>query len=139
VDSFLISNLEGGRWYAPCPASKISSLRRPFSFKVIRGGWSMKPIVLIVRNLSTLALLSVALIVVAAAPQGRGRKVGQPIPSIPRVPGIGGGVRQTCVQSCNSFHRNEAQICRGRTGSDRASCQRSINQQHRLCIQSCPT
>ena len=92
----------------------------------------MKPIVPIVRILAALALLSVAL--VTAAPQGRGRKVGQPIP----IPGVGGGVRQACVQSCNSFHRNESEVCKGRTGRYRASCQRSINEQHRLCIQSCP-
>jgi len=90
----------------------------------------MKPIVPIVRILAALALLSVAL--VTAAPQGRGRKVGQPIP------GVGGSVRQACVQSCNSFHRNESEVCKGRTGRYRASCQRSINEQHRLCIQSCP-
>ena len=92
----------------------------------------MKPIVPIVRILAASALLSVAL--VTAAPQGKGRKVGQPI----LIPGVGGSARQVCVQSCNSFHRNESQVCKGRTGPDRASCQRSINEQHRLCIQSCP-
>jgi len=80
-------------------------------------------------------LLSMALVLaVGAMPQGRGRKVGQPI----LIPGVGGSARQVCVQSCNSFHRNESQVCKGRTGPDRASCQRSINEQHRLCIQSCP-
>jgi hypothetical protein len=69
-----------------------------------------------------------------ATPQGRGRKVGQVI----HIPGVGAGARQACVQSCNSFHRNESQVCKGRTGRDRASCQQSINEQHRLCILSCP-
>ena len=93
----------------------------------------------IIKRVAPLALLSMALVfAVGATPQGRGRKVGQPIPSIPRVPGVGGGARQTCVQSCNSFHRNESQVCKGRIGRDRASCQLSINEQHRLCIQSCP-
>ena len=95
-----------------------------------------------IQKLAPVTLLCMAMVfAVGATPQGRGRKVGQPVPpviGVPGVPQVGAGVRQTCVQSCNSFHRNEAQICRGRTGRDRASCQRSINEQHRLCIQSCP-
>lgn len=98
-----------------------------------------------VRKLASAALLCTALaFAVGAVPQGRGRRVGLPIPvpaggvGIPRVPGVGRGIRQTCVQSCNGFHNTEKQICKGRTGRDRASCQQSINQQHRLCIQSCP-
>jgi hypothetical protein len=94
--------------------------------------------------------LRIALVIVilvfavgSATPQGRGRKVGLPpvvhVPGVP-VPGIpnhGIGTRQSCVQACNTFHHNEAQICRGTTGRDRASCQQSINQQHRVCVQSC--
>ena len=49
-----------------------------------------------------------------------------------------GGTRQSCVQSCNASHKNDAQLCKGRTGQDRADCQRDINEEHRLCIQSCP-
>jgi len=93
-----------------------------------------------------IVLLSTILVVAAgsATPQGRGRRVGLPpvvnFPSV-HLPGVhshGLGARQSCVQACNSFHHNEAQICRGRTGRDRASCQQSINQQHRVCMQSCP-
>ena len=54
------------------------------------------------------------------------------------IPTSGGGTRQSCVQSCNTSHKNDAQLCKGRTGQDRASCQREINEQHRLCVQSCP-
>jgi hypothetical protein len=49
-----------------------------------------------------------------------------------------GGTRQSCVKSCNASHKNDAQICKGRTGQDRADCQREINDEHRLCVQSCP-
>jgi len=63
-------------------------------------------------------------------------------PNISKVPNNiptgGGGTRQSCVQSCNTSHKNDAQLCKGRTGQDRASCQREINEEHRLCIQSCP-
>ena len=54
------------------------------------------------------------------------------------IPTGGGGTRQSCVQSCNTYHKDDAQLCKGRTGQDRASCQREINERHRLCIQSCP-
>lgn len=47
------------------------------------------------------------------------------------------GTHQSCVESCNTRHKDDAEICRGRTGPDRASCQQSINEQHRLCIKSC--
>jgi hypothetical protein len=70
--------------------------------------------------------------------QGRSRRVRVPIPGLPSVWGGGHLGRQSCVQSCNGFHKNESQICRGRTGRDRAACQRSINEQHQLCIASCP-
>lgn len=60
------------------------------------------------------------------------------VSKVPRVSAGGSGSRQSCVESCNNVHKSDAQICRGRTGQDRASCQRSINEQHRLCIQSCP-
>ena len=60
------------------------------------------------------------------------------IPTLPNVSGGGVGTHQSCVKSCNAEHKNDAEICRGRTGTDRASCQQSINEQHRLCIQSCP-
>jgi len=95
----------------------------------------MKPFIPSIRKLGPVVLLCMAIVfAVGATPQGRGRKVGLPI----SIPSGGRGVRQTCVQSCNSFHKNESQICKGRTGRDRASCQQSINEQHRLCIQSCP-
>ena len=58
--------------------------------------------------------------------------------TVPIVSGGGGGTHQSCVASCNTQHKNDAEICRGKTGQDRASCQQSINEQHRLCIQSCP-
>ena len=88
-----------------------------------------------IKKLAPMVLFSLAFVfAVGATPQGRGRRVGQVI----HIPGVGAGARQACVQSCNSFHRNESQVCKGRTGRDRASCQQSINEQHRLCILSCP-
>jgi hypothetical protein len=60
------------------------------------------------------------------------------VSKVPNVPGGGSGSHQSCLESCNSLHKTDTQSCRGRTGQDRASCQRSINEQHRLCIQSCP-
>jgi hypothetical protein len=63
---------------------------------------------------------------------------GPNVSKVPNVSGGGVGTHQSCVESCNTIHKNDAEICRGRTGPDRASCQRSINEQHRLCIQSCP-
>ena len=54
------------------------------------------------------------------------------------IPPGGGGTRQSCVHSCNTSHKNDKQFCKGRTGQDRAACQREINEEHRLCIQSCP-
>ena len=54
------------------------------------------------------------------------------------IPTGGGGSRQSCVQSCNTSHKDDAQLCKGRTGQDRGSCQREINERHRVCIQSCP-
>lgn len=121
----------------------------------------MKHSIPIARRVAPILLLFVSLVfgVVDVTPQGRGRKVGtappgrsgQQLPStaggahgpvilgrVPGLPGNGAGMRQSCVQACNTFHRNEAQLCRGRIGKDRASCQRSINEQHHLCVTSCP-
>lgn len=102
----------------------------------------MRPKISLTKKVSHVILLSMTLlfVVVNATPQGRGRRVGG-IPPVVHVPGVrGGGVgaRQSCVQACNTFHRNEMRICRGRRGRDRASCQQSINEQHRRCMQSCP-
>ena len=57
------------------------------------------------------------------------------------IPGGGNGnsgSHQSCVQSCNSYHKSQGERCKGRTGQDRASCQRHINQEHQRCVTSCP-
>ena len=101
----------------------------------------MRPQISLTLKVVQTVLISMTLLFSAASvtPQGRGRKVGlPPVIGVPRVPGGIGGARQGCIQACNTSHRTEAHICHGRTGRDRAACQRSINEQHRLCMQSCP-
>ena len=101
----------------------------------------MKPQISLIMKIIRIPFVSMILVfaVGTATAQGKGRKVGTPpvVVNVPGVPGGGKGARQRCVQACNAIHHN-AQICRGRKGRDRASCQQSINQQHRNCIQSCP-
>jgi len=87
----------------------------------------MKLLILNSRKLVPIALLLVAGVCgVNAKPQGKGHKGGAH------------GFHQACIHSCNDTHKRELQLCKGRTGRDRASCQQSINEQHRRCVQSCP-
>src|SRR5678815_472364 len=110
-------------------------------------------------TLAALLCMGLVFAVVGANPQGKsGNKSGGPktnsgslpVPGTPTVtkapksskapkstktlpiPGNGngnGGNHQSCVQSCNSYHKNQSKQCKGRTGQDRASCQRAINQE----------
>lgn len=48
------------------------------------------------------------------------------------------GTRHSCIQSCNTSHKNDTEFCKGRTGEDRSACERDINERHRACIQACP-
>jgi len=43
-----------------------------------------------------------------------------------------------CVKDCNRVHKNAIRACRGRTGADRAACERAANEAHRNCAQGCP-
>ena len=128
----------------------------------------MKPKILVAKKPTLAALLGMSLVfaVVGAAPQGKsGGKSGGPktnsgslpVPGTPTVtkapksskapkstktlpvPGNGnGGSHQRCVQSCNSYHKSQGEQCKGRTGQDRASCQRAVNQEHQRCVTACP-
>jgi hypothetical protein len=50
----------------------------------------------------------------------------------------GEGAHQSCVHSCNAAHKQAKQSCKGRTGPERAACEQAVNEQHRLCVTSCP-
>jgi len=43
-----------------------------------------------------------------------------------------------CVKDCNRAHKAAIGACRGRTGADRAACERAANDAHRNCVQGCP-
>jgi len=43
-----------------------------------------------------------------------------------------------CVKACNGAHKTAVRACRGRTGADRAACERAANETHRNCVQGCP-
>jgi hypothetical protein len=43
-----------------------------------------------------------------------------------------------CVKDCKRAHKNAIRACRGRTGADRAACERAANEAHRRCVQGCP-
>src|SRR5258708_1773287 len=43
-----------------------------------------------------------------------------------------------CVKDCDQVHKNAVRACRGRTGADRAACERAANEAHRNCVQGCP-
>ena len=43
-----------------------------------------------------------------------------------------------CVKGCDQAHKNAVRACRGRTGADRAACERAANEAHRNCVQGCP-
>src|SRR6185503_12462807 len=119
-------------------------------------------------TLAALLGLSLVLAVMGATPQGKsenksgGPKTNSgslPVPGTPTVtkapktskapkstkttpiPGNGngsGGNHQSCIQSCNSYHKSQGEQCKGRTGQARASCQRAINQEHQRCVTACP-
>src|SRR2546427_6600815 len=40
-----------------------------------------------------------------------------------------------CVKDCNRAHKNATRACRGRTGADRAACERAAHEAHRNCVQ----
>ncbi len=43
-----------------------------------------------------------------------------------------------CVKTCKQEHKAAIRACRGRTGADRAACERAANEAHRHCVQGCP-
>jgi hypothetical protein len=43
-----------------------------------------------------------------------------------------------CVKNCRRAHKDLIRACRGRTGADRAACERAANGAHRRCVQRCP-
>jgi hypothetical protein len=43
-----------------------------------------------------------------------------------------------CVKDCKRAHKDAVRACRGRTGRDRAACERAANEAHRRCMHGCP-
>ena len=44
---------------------------------------------------------------------------------------------KNCVKDCKRAHKNAIRACRGRTGADRAACERAANEAHRNCVRGC--
>ena len=45
--------------------------------------------------------------------------------------------RKNCVKDCKRAHKDAIRACRGRTGRDRAACERAANAAHRNCVRGC--
>ena len=45
---------------------------------------------------------------------------------------------KSCSKACKQEHKAAIRACRGRTGADRAACERAANEAHRHCMQGCP-
>ena len=44
---------------------------------------------------------------------------------------------KNCVKDCKRAHKDAIRACRGRTGRDRAACERAANAAHRNCVRGC--